>query len=83
MILTVMCCLWVLCATVVALLPMRHQYVPGFALLLIAPLLLVWVALQAGFIWGLLAALAFVSMFRKPLRFLALQAGGWVSRRKF
>jgi len=73
-ILVVLCCLWVLCATAVALLPMRYQYVPGFVLLLAAPGLLIWVMIEAGPIWGLFAMLAFVSMFRRPLRFLAMQA---------
>ena len=41
-------CLWVLAATVVALLPMRRQYGPGFALLGLAPVLIVWLSLTYG-----------------------------------
>lgn len=74
MILAVSCCLWVLAAAAVALLPMRHQFVPGLFLLVLAPALLIWVAFEAGLIWSLFALLAFGSMFRKPLKYLALRA---------
>ena len=71
MILVVLCSLWVLCAAAVALLPMRYQYAPGLALLLAAPVLLIWIGVRAGPVWVLLAALAVTSMFRKPLRYFA------------
>jgi len=58
---------WALAATVTALLPMRHQMVPGVALLLAAPVLVFWLGLTHGWIASLLALLAFVSMFRNPL----------------
>lgn len=77
MTLVVSCCLWVLTATAVALMPMRRQFLPGLILLLAAPALLIWILLAAGPVWALGAALAFVSLFRKPLRYLAR----WVRER--
>ena len=69
-------CLWVLAATFVAFLPMRAQYPPGILLLLAAPLLLGWIALDHGG-WIFAAALfAFLSMFRRPLFYLARRAFG-------
>lgn len=63
-------CAWVLAGACVALLPMRRQYSPGFALLLSAPILIGWIAAEHG-PWIALAGLAaFVSMFRRPLRHL-------------
>ncbi len=32
-------CIWVLAATVTAMLPMRRQYAPGITLLIVAPVL--------------------------------------------
>ena len=71
-----LCALWVLAATVVALLPMRMQYVPGIALLVVAPVLIVWLGLAQGPIWGILALAGFGSMFRHPLRYLWKRARG-------
>jgi len=68
--------LWVLAATATAFLPMRRQMVPGFALLIAAPVLLVWIGLTHGWLWVAFGLFAFVSMFRKPLRYLALRALG-------
>lgn len=61
--------LWVLAATVVAFLPMRRQYAPGMVLLAAAPVLVVWLGYDYGWFWSLAAVLAFVSMFRNPLRY--------------
>jgi fatty acid desaturase len=72
----VIAALWVLAATVVALLPMRMQYVPGVALLLVAPVLIIWLAVLYGWWVGVLALLAFISMFRNPLRYLLARARG-------
>ncbi|MBS1303816.1 DUF2484 family protein [Loktanella sp. SALINAS62] len=68
--------LWVIAATVTAFLPMRHQYVPGVALLLVAPVLIVWLGVDLGWLVAGLAVLAFVSMFRNPLRYLFARARG-------
>ncbi len=69
-------CLWVLVATGTALLPMRRQMAPGLLLLASAPLLVVWLGLALGWWVSVVALLAFVSMFRRPLGALA----GWVQR---
>lgn len=68
--------LWVLAATATAFLPMRRQRGPGLALLLAAPVLLVWIGVAHGWLWVAFGVFAFVSMFRKPLRYLALRALG-------
>nr|WP_281496015.1 DUF2484 family protein [Marivita sp. S6314] len=64
-----LCILWVFASTVVAMLPMRWQYVPGVALLLAAPVLIGLIGQAVG-IWPALAGLAaFVSMYRNPLKY--------------
>ncbi len=68
--------LWVLAATVTAFLPMKRQYVPGIALLGVAPVLIVWLGIDYGLIVGILAALGFVSMFRNPLIYFYRRARG-------
>ncbi|WP_299654195.1 DUF2484 family protein [uncultured Tateyamaria sp.] len=70
------CIAWVFAATVVAMLPMRHQYFPGIALLVAAPVLILWVGISIAWWAGLLALAAFVSMFRNPLRYLWAKARG-------
>lgn len=63
--------LWVIAATLTATLPMRLQFPPGLTLLLLAPPLLIWIALDTS-PWITLACLAaFVSMFRRPLAYFA------------
>ena len=61
--------LWVFAATAVAMLPMKRQYVPGVALLMVAPVLIGYLAIQHGWIAGIAALIAFLSMFRNPLRY--------------
>jgi hypothetical protein len=68
-------CLWAVAATVTALLPYRRQFVPGIALLLVAPVLIVWIGRDHGVLVAGLALAAFVSMFRNPLIHLARRAG--------
>ena len=70
------CILWVLASSAVALLPMRHQYAPGVALLLAAPALIVWVGLSLSWWAAALAVFAFVSMYRNPLRYFWQRARG-------
>ena len=72
----ILAALWALAATGVAFLPMRRQRLPGGVLVLLAPVLLGYIALQHGIWILLLALLAFVSMFRRPLRYLILRAMG-------
>ena len=68
--------LWVLAATVTALLPMRRQYIPGVTLLILAPGLIGWIGWQHGVVWLLLALFALLSMFRHPLLYFARKALG-------
>ena len=63
-------CAWVLFATIVAALPMRRQYAPGFVLLLAAPFLLGWIGFTHGMWIFIVGLFAFISMFRNPLRYL-------------
>jgi hypothetical protein len=67
---------WVLASAVVAMLPMRRQFIPGVVLLLAAPLLIFWIGYTHGWVWSALAIFAFVSMFRNPLIYLAKRALG-------
>jgi hypothetical protein len=67
-------CLWVVAATAVAMLPMRLQYVPGLALLCAVPFGLVWIAMDHGWIAAFVGALAFLSLFRRPLAYLVRRA---------
>lgn len=62
-------CFWVLVSAIVAMLPMRCQYVPGVALLIAAPLLIGVIWWEHGIWFGSAALFAFVSMFRNPLRY--------------
>ncbi|WP_227271442.1 DUF2484 family protein [Roseobacter weihaiensis] len=71
-----LCILWVLAASVVALMPMRYQYAPGIGLLLAAPLLIFWIGYTVALWAALLALCAFVSMFRNPLRYFWARARG-------
>jgi len=61
--------LWALAATVVALLPMRFQFVPGICLLMAAPVVIALIGQQHGVWVALLGVVAFVSMFRHPLMY--------------
>lgn len=75
--------LWVIASAMVALLPMRLQFPPGLLLLIAAPLLLVWIGWEHGWLWLAFGLFAFVSMFRHPLRYFLYRALGWpVSRPK-
>ena len=68
--------LWVLAATLVALLPMRRQFIPGVALLIAAPALLAWIGWTHGWLWLAFGLFAFFSMFRRPLRYFLMRALG-------
>ncbi|MEP3295012.1 MAG: DUF2484 family protein [Pseudoruegeria sp.] len=62
-------CLWVCAVSVVAMLPMRFQFVPGLVLLLVSPVLLTYLAMEHG-PWLCLAGLiAVLSMYRRPLSY--------------
>lgn len=68
--------LWVIAATITAFLPMRRQYPPGVTLLVLAPVIIVWLSVDYGWIVGMLALGAFVSMFRNPLIYFYRRARG-------
>jgi hypothetical protein len=72
----ILCCLWALSSAAVALLPMRRQYIPGVALLIAAPVLIVAVGFQHN--WGIaaLGLAAFLSMFRNPLKYFYARLRG-------
>lgn len=63
--------LWVLAATVTAFLPYRLQFPPGITLLVLAPAVIVWIGVEHGWYWAIPALLAFLSMFRNPLIYMA------------
>lgn len=65
-----LCVIWAFASAAVAMLPLRQQYVPGVALMLAAPVLIVMVGLEVGGVAALFALAAFVSMYRNPLRAL-------------
>jgi len=69
-------CLWVVAAAGVSFLPMRAQFAPGLALLIAAPVLIVWLGLAHGWFLAGIGSFAFVSMFRKPLWYLTRRALG-------
>ncbi len=71
-----LCILWVFASVAVAMLPMRKQYFPGVALLIVAPVLIVMIGLKMGWIVAILALAAFVSMFRNPLKYLFAKLKG-------
>jgi hypothetical protein len=72
----ILACVWVLVATVTALLPLRAQMVPGLALLVSAPVLMVWIGAAHGWVWLVPLVLAFASMMRNPLIYLWKRARG-------
>lgn len=67
---------WAIAATIVALLPMRMQFPPGIVLLILAPVLILWIGATHGWVWAVLGLAAFLSMFRRPLWYLARKAVG-------
>ncbi len=69
-------CLWILTSVVVAMLPMRHQFIPGFALLLAALVLIGLIWAHHGALIALPALAGFLSMFRRPLMYYGRKALG-------
>lgn len=60
-------CLWVLAGAIVAMLPIRYQYVPGLALLVLSVPLVVYIGRDLGGVWAAVVLFAVLSMFRRPL----------------
>ncbi|WP_127903431.1 DUF2484 family protein [Solirhodobacter olei] len=81
MLLALACILWVFAATGIAMLPMRRQMLPGFGLLIAAPVIIVWIGAAHGPWIAALAALTFLSVFRRPLVYLSRRALGLPSKR--
>ena len=71
-----LCIAWVFASAIVAMLPMRLQYIPGVALLIAAPVLIGVIWVQVAWWAGALALAAFVSMYRNPLRYFWARAMG-------
>ena len=71
-----LCCLWVVAAAGVAMLPMRLQYAPGLLLLILSVPLLGLVGLSHGWIWVAIVLLAVISMYRHPLTYFAKRLTG-------
>ncbi|MEN9011991.1 MAG: DUF2484 family protein [Yoonia sp.] len=55
---------------------MRRQYIPVVTLLILAPVLIIWIGYDVGWLVGGLCLAAFLSMFRNPLRYLWARARG-------
>jgi hypothetical protein len=70
---------WVLAATVVAMMPMRMQFIPGIGLLTLSVPLLGYVGWQHGGWIVLLVLLGVLSMFRRPLFYFTKKVFGRVS----
>jgi hypothetical protein len=49
---------------------------PGIALLIAAPLLILWIGATHGWWWAAFGLFAFLSMFRNPLRYFIGRAVG-------
>jgi hypothetical protein len=71
----ILACLWVLAAAIVAMLPMRYQYLPGGALLVLALPLAAFVGVEVGWPWVAAVLFAVLSMYRRPLAALARHVG--------
>lgn len=69
-------CFWVVASTIVAFMPLRRQFGPGIFLLFAAPVLVIWIAYVHGWWIAVAGLLAFLSMFRNPLRYLWKRARG-------
>ena len=68
--------LWIIAAAITAMLPMQRQMLPGWTLLIAAPVLLIWIGATHGWIWSAFGLFAFLSMFRRPLIYFARKARG-------
>jgi len=73
---TILAIIWVLAATITAFLPMRHQYAPAVTLLIAAPVIIIWLGYDYGWLLSLAATAGFISMFRNPLRYIFAKLRG-------
>jgi hypothetical protein len=65
-----LCILWVFASAICAMLPIRLQYVPAVILLIAALILIIMIGIQINPWVAIAAVVAFLSMFRNPLRFI-------------
>ena len=72
----ILACLWVVAAAITATQPMRRQRIVGLPLLLLAPVLILWLSVVHGAWVGVVACLAVLSMFRRPLLYLLARVRG-------
>ncbi|MCC5984982.1 MAG: DUF2484 family protein [Rhodobacteraceae bacterium] len=70
-------CLWVVAATVIALMPQRFHWPGAAGLIALGIPLLGWITWQAGPLVGLIALAAAMSVLRWPV----LRAGQWLAGR--
>ena len=70
MILLWACIVWVFTSAAFAMLPIRYQYVPAVILLIAAPVLILLIGIQVSAWIAIAAIVAFIAMFRNPLRYL-------------
>ena len=64
------CIIWVFASAACAMFPMRYQYVPAVILLIAAPVLILLIGIQVSACIAIAAIVAFIAMFRNPLRYL-------------
>ncbi|MBU3034451.1 DUF2484 family protein [Tritonibacter mobilis] len=69
---------WVICASVVAFLPLRYQRPPGLLLLLIAPVLIWLLYRDFGLPAAAIGLFALLSMYRNPLTYLLHRSFGGI-----
>ena len=70
-------CLWVIAGALTAQLPVIRQPWPAGVLFFSAPLLILWIGYQYGWVWTAAGIFAFASMFRRFLTYLALKTLGF------
>ena len=58
------------------MLPIHRQYTLGIILLIAAPILIIWIGIAVSPWIAIAAIVAFVSMFRNPLRFIVAKLRG-------
>jgi Protein of unknown function (DUF2484) len=68
--------LWVIAASLIAFLPIRRQIIPGSILGLAGLGLIVWIGLENGWVWTVIALLAFVSLFRNGFKAIPMLLRG-------
>jgi len=69
-------CLWVVAATLLAFLPVRRQILPGTLLGLAGLGIVVWIGWENGWVWTLIALLAFASLFRNGFKVIPMLIRG-------